>query len=143
MKVEQITIFLENRSERLAEITGVLAGNGINIRALSLSDSADFGVLRLIVNDTDKAKQVLKENSFTVGKTEVLVVEVPDHPGGLASTLQVIKEAGLNVEYMYAFAQRSGETGLVIFRFDELDDAIAAMQQAGLRILTGDEVYAI
>ncbi len=143
MKVEQIAIFLENMSGRLAAITGVLAGNGINIRALSLSDSADVGVLRLIVNDTDKAKQVLKENGFTVGKTEVLVVEVPDHPGGLASTLQVIKEAELNVEYMNAFAQRSGKTGLIIFRFDEIDEAIAAMQKKGLRILTADEVYAI
>ena len=143
MKVEQIAIFLENRSGRLAEITAVLAENGINIRALSLADTADFGILRLIVNDTEKAKQILKENGFTVGKTEVLVVEVPDHPGGLAGTLQVIKDAGLNVEYMYAFAQRSGETGLIIFRFDEVDAAIAAMQKAGLKILTGEEVYAI
>ena len=143
MKVEQIAIFLENRSGRLAEITGILAETGINIRALSLADTADFGILRLIVNDTEKAKQILKENGFTVGTTEVLVVEVPDHPGGLASTLQVIKEAELNVEYMYAFAQRSGDTGLIIFRFDEVDEAIAVMQKAGLRILTGEEVYAI
>nr|MBF0223379.1 ACT domain-containing protein [Desulfobulbaceae bacterium] len=143
MKVEQIAIFLENRSGRLAEITAILAENGINIRALSLADTADFGILRLIVNDNDKAKKILKENGFTVGKTEVLVVEVPDHPGGLAGTLKVIKAANLNVEYMYAFAQRSGQTGLIIFRFDEVDLAIAALQKAGLRILTGEEVYAI
>ena len=143
MRVKQIAMFLENRAGRLAEVTGVLAENGINIRALSLADTADFGILRIIVNDTDKATQILKDSGFTVGITEVLVLEVPDHPGGLASTLQVIKDAGLNVEYMYAFAQRSGETGLIIFRFDEVEVAIEALQKAGLRILTGEEVYAI
>ena len=143
MKVEQIAIFLENRSGRLAELTNVLAENGINIRALSLADTADFGILRLIVNDTEKAKAVLRQNGFTVGKTEVLVVEVADKPGGLASVLQLIKETGLNVEYMYAFTQKSGESGLIIFRFDDTDAAIEALTKAGIRILTGEEVYAI
>jgi len=143
MKVEQIAIFLENRSGRLAEITSILAQNGINIRALSLADTADFGILRLIVNDTEKAKNILKENGFTVGKTEVLVVEVPDKPGGLAGALQALKSAGLNIEYMYAFAQKSGESGLIIFRFDDLDPAINILQEAGIRVLTGEEVYAI
>ena len=143
MKVEQIAIFLENKSGRMAEITSILAQNGINIRAMSLADTADFGILRLIVNDTDNAKQVLKDNGFTVGTTAVIVAEVQDKPGGLAEVLQVIKDGDLNIEYMYAFTQKSGDTGLIIFRFDELDDAINTLMKAGVRLLSGDEVYSI
>ncbi|RMG73059.1 MAG: ACT domain-containing protein [Nitrospirae bacterium] len=143
MKVEQISIFLENKSGRLAEVTGLLAEAGINIRALSLADTSDFGILRLIVNDTEKAKQVLKENGFTVGKTEVVAVEVPDRPGGLAGILKALGGKGINVEYMYAFVQSSGENAIIIFRFDELDRAIEALQTAGVRILKGEELYRI
>jgi len=140
MKVEQISIFLENKSGRLADVTDVLAKGGINIRALSLADTADFGILRLIVNDIEKAKQILKDNEFTVGRTEVLAVEVPDKPGGMAGLLKVLQADGINVEYMYAFVQKSGEHAIIIFRFDELDRAITALQNAGIRILTGEEV---
>jgi len=143
MKVEQISIFLENKSGRLADVAGVLAAAGINIRALSLADTTDFGILRLIVNDTEKAKQVLKENAFTVGKTEVLAVEVSDKPGGLAAILNVMKDNGINVEYMYAFVQKSGGHAIIIFRFDELEKAIATLQKAGIRILKGEEVYSL
>jgi hypothetical protein len=143
MKVEQISIFLENKSGRLADVAGVLAGAGINIRALSLADTTDFGILRLIVNDTEKAKQVLKDNGFTVGKTEVIAVEVPDRPGGLAHILKVMTEEGVNVEYMYAFVQRSGGNAIIIFRFDELEKAIHALQKAGVVILKGEDVYAL
>ncbi len=143
MKVEQISIFLENKSGRLAEVAGVLAGAGINIRALSLADTTDFGILRLIVNDTEKAKQVLKDNGSTVGKTEVIAVEVPDRPGGLAHILKVMTEEGVNVEYMYAFVQRSGGNAIIIFRFDELEKAINALQKAGVVILKGEDVYAL
>jgi hypothetical protein len=143
MKVEQIAIFLENKSGRMAEITATLAQNGINIRAMSLADTADFGILRLIVNDTEKARKVLKDSGFTVGTTEVLVAEVSDKPGGLAHVLQIIKEGNLNIEYMYAFTQKSGGTGLIIFRFDELDRAIEILAKEHIRLLSGDEVYAI
>ncbi|RJX28901.1 MAG: ACT domain-containing protein [Desulfurivibrio sp.] len=143
MKVEQIAIFLENRSGRLAEITGILAGKGINIRAMSLADTSDFGILRLIVNDTESARKVLKEKGFTVGTTNVVVAEVQDKPGGLANVLQIIKNAGLNIEYMYAFTQKSGETGLIIFRFEKVDAAIDVLVKAGVRLLSGEEVYAI
>lgn len=143
MKVEQISIFLENKSGRLAEVAEVLAGAGLNVRALSLADTADFGILRIIVNDTEKAKQVLKENGFTVGKTEVVAIEVPDRPGGLAGILNALKGAGINVEYMYAFVQKSGENAIIIFRFDEVENAISALQKAGIRILRGEEVYSL
>ncbi len=143
MKVEQISIFLENKSGRLAEVTGLLAKNNINIRALSLADTSDFGILRLIVNDTEKAKAVLKEQGFTVGKTEVVAIEVPDRPGGLAGILKTLGEKGINVEYMYAFVQSSGEHAIIIFRFDDIDSAIDALQSAGVRILRGEELYKI
>ena len=143
MKVEQISIFLENKSGRLADVAGVLAKAGINIRALSLADTTDFGILRLIVNDTEKAKQVLKENGFTVGKTEVIAVEVFDRPGGLAEILNIMKNNAINVEYMYAFVQKSGGNAIIIFRFDELEKAIETLQKGGIRILKGEEVYTL
>jgi hypothetical protein len=143
MKVEQISIFLENKSGRLAEVTGVLAKAGVNIRALSLADTADFGILRLIVNKTDQAKQILKESGFTVSKTEVVALEVPDSPGGLAGILSTLDKAGINVEYMYAFVQRSGENAIIIFRFDELDKATRVLLDAGVRVLRAEEVYAL
>ncbi len=143
MKVEQISIFLENKSGRLADVSTVLAQGGINIRALSLADTTDFGILRLIVNDNEKAKQILKENGFTVGKTEVIAVEVADKPGGLAHILNIMKDKGINVEYMYAFVQKSGGNAIIIFRFDEIEKAIEALEGSGIRILKGEEVYSL
>ena len=141
MKVEQISIFLENKAGRLAEVTGILGSSGINIRALSLADTSDFGILRLIVNDHEKAKQILKEQGFTVGRTEVVAVEVEDRPGGLNNILQILFEAGINVEYMYAFVQHSGKNAVIIFRFDNLDEAINLLQKEGIHIYKGEEVY--
>ncbi len=143
MKLEQLSIFLENRSGRLAEITGVLARAGINIRALSLADTADFGILRLIVNQTSRAVQVLRDNGFTVATNEMVALEVPDRPGGLWEILKVLEAAGLNVEYMYAFVQRAKENAVVMFRFDEPDRAIGVLQGAGVRVLSGEAVYAL
>ena len=143
MKVDQIAVFLENKSGRLAAITKELSDNSINIRALSVADTADFGILRVIVDNTDKATRVLKEGGFTVGKTDVVAVEVADKPGGLARVLAVLHEAGLNVEYMYAFVEKSAENAVLIFRFDDPDMAITILQNAGIRILTGDEVRSI
>jgi hypothetical protein len=143
MKVEQISIFLENKSGRLAEVTATLSGAGVNIRALSLADTADFGILRLIVDNTEKAKEVLKTGGFTVGKNEVLALEVPDRPGGLAGILKLLDGAGINVEYMYAFVQHSGDNAIIIFRFDELDKAIEVLTKAGVKVLKGEEVYSL
>jgi hypothetical protein len=143
MKVEQIAVFLENKSGRLAEVTGILARAGINIRTLSLADTADFGILRLIVDRTDQANKVLKETGFTVARTEVIALEVPDVPGGVARILSILDVAGLNVEYMYGFALQSGGKAIIIFRFDELDKAIKVLLDAGVRVLKGEEVYAL
>ncbi|MFA4920331.1 MAG: ACT domain-containing protein [Thermodesulfovibrionales bacterium] len=143
MNVEQISIFLENKSGRLAEVMGVLYEAGINIRALYLADTADFGILRLIVNDTEKARKALKENGFTVEKTKVIAIEVPDKPGGLSSILNTIKDEGINVEYMYAFVEKSGENAIVIFRFDELERSIEVLMKAGVKIMEGEELSAL
>ncbi|MHB8068637.1 MAG: ACT domain-containing protein [Desulfobaccales bacterium] len=141
MKVEQISVFLENKAGRLAEVTRVLGEGSINIRALSLADTTDFGILRLIVDQYDKARELLKQKGFTVGKTEVVAVEVPDRPGGLGLVLQILAQAGINVEYMYAFVQHSGMNAVIIFRFDNLDDAITILQKEGIHIYKGEEVY--
>lgn len=143
MKVEQIAIFLENKSGRLSEITGVLADNGINIRSLSLADTADFGILRLIVDQVDKAEKVLKEGGFTVGKTNVIAVEVPDKVGGLASVLKVIEAAELNVEYMYAFVNKSEENAVMIFRFDGVEKALEVLQDKGITTLSSAQICAL
>ncbi len=143
MKVEQISVFVENTSGRLAEVAEVLARGGVNIRALALADTADFGILRLIVDETGRAEKILRDGGFTVGKTEVIAVEVPDRPGGLAGILAALRGKAINVEYMYAFVRKSGEHAVVIFRFDEIDKAIETLQKAGVRVLAGEEVHAL
>lgn len=143
MNVEQISIFIENKSGRLAEITRILGEAAINIRALSLADTSDFGILRLIVNDVEKAKQVLKEKGFTVNKTEVVAVEVPDQPGGLAAILQTLDRDSINVEYMYAFVERCGGNAVIIFRFDETDKALHSLKSGGFSILEGARLYSL
>ena len=143
MRVEQIAVFLENKSGRLADISAVLAENNINIRALSVADTVDFGILRLIVDKVDEAKKVLKENGFTVGKTNVIAVEVADQTGGLAAVLKTVEAAALNVEYMYAFVNKSGENAILIFRFDDMDKAISALQKAQFTLLSDAQLSAL
>jgi hypothetical protein len=143
MKVEQISVFLENRAGRLSEVTQTLENAGINIRALSLADTSDFGILRLIVSDNEKAKTSLKESGFTVGRTTVVPVEVQDSPGGLNAILSILSGNGINVEYMYAFVQQSGKNAVLIFRFDRTDQAIETLQENGVTVLTGEQLYHI
>ncbi|HEX2769974.1 MAG TPA: ACT domain-containing protein [Geobacteraceae bacterium] len=141
MKAEQISVFIENKSGRLAEVTRILGDAEINIRALSLADTSDFGILRLIVNNREKAKAVLKEKGFTVSKTEVVAVEVPDRPGGLYQILRKLDSETINVEYMYAFVERCGENAVIIFRFDETDKAIKTLLDSGFNVLEGEQLY--
>lgn len=143
MRVEQIAVFLENKSGRLAEITSIIAAENVNIRALSVADTADFGILRLIVDDVEKAKAALKTNGFTVGITNVLAVEVADQVGGLATVLKSIETAGLNVEYMYAFVNKSSENAVLIFRFEDMDKAIDSLQKDGYKLLSGAQICSL
>lgn len=141
MKLEQLSIFLENRSGRLAKILKTLGAAGVNIRAMSLADTSDFGILRLIVSDIETGKQALRDGRFTVRVSEVIAVEVRDRPGELADMLGGIERAGLNLEYMYSFVQKSMESAILIFRFDDLDRAISVLTENGVRIIESHEVW--
>ncbi len=135
MEVAQVSVFLENRSGGLVEVIDVLAKHGIDMKALSLADMADFGILRLIVDDPETTRRVLKEAGFTADKTRVVAVEVPDRPGGLGETLHALRRNGINVEYMYSAARRKGESAIIIFRFDEIGRALDALRGAGVTVL--------
>ena len=140
MKVRQLSIFLENRSGRLAEVTDILGKSGINIRALSLADTSDFGILRVIVEDTDKALRLMEDNGFTVKLTDVLAVEVEDKPGGLARVLNLLNSQEVNVEYMYAFMEKLTDHALLIFRVENIEGAIEICRKHGIKILSEKEV---
>jgi len=143
MTAVQISVFLENKSGRLAEVTSALAKASVNIRALSLAETIDYGVLRLIVDKPAEARKALSEAGFTVTETEVVAVEMPDRPGGLAGIVNLVTQSGLNIEYLYAFVGQRGENAVVIFRIDDVKAAVAALQQGGARILSADELSAI
>lgn len=143
MKVEQISIFLENRPGGLEQVTRILTEAQINIRTLTLADTSDFGILRMIVNDVEAASRVLKENGFRVSRTAVVAVEVPDRPGGLHGILAALAGSGVNIEYMYAFVERSGQNAVMIFRFDDPEKAIETLRQNGLTVLSGETLYGL
>jgi len=140
MKVEQISVFVENKPGRLEHVTRVLADADINIRALSLADTSDFGILRLILNDSDTAEKALQKEGFTVRRTQVVAVEVPDRPGGMHSISKTLAGKNINVEYAYAFVERSGENAIIIFRFDDIDAGIQALIEAGFNVLPGEKI---
>ena len=143
MKVEQLSIFLENKPGGLEQVTRILKDAEINIRTLSLADTTDFGILRLIVNDVDAAALVLKTQGLRVSRTTVVAVEVPDRPGGLHGILEVLSRNGINVEYLYAFVEKSGQNAVIIFRFDDPDTAIEVLQKNGLTVLPGAKLYSL
>ncbi|MHB9030611.1 MAG: ACT domain-containing protein [Candidatus Latescibacterota bacterium] len=140
MKVKQISVFIENRSGRLREVANVLGQNGINIRALSLADTSDYGILRLIVDKPDVALEVLRKANFTLSETDVIAVEVSDKPGGLSEVLDVLGDAGINVEYMYAFVEKSSDNAVMIFRIEDIANAIRALQKSNIVILDNERV---
>jgi hypothetical protein len=135
MKLKQLSVFLENKPGRLRELCALLADSGINMITISLADTEQFGILRLIVSDSEAAKAVLQEKGFVAKITEVIAVEVNDEPGGLRDVLQVEEGAGISVEYMYAFTIKSGENAILLFRFDDMDKAVSALQSAGFKVL--------
>jgi len=138
---KQISIFLENKAGRLAHVTRVLGDAGINIRALSIADTSDFGILRVIVNDPEKAYRILRQADFTVSETEVIAVQVPDSPGGLASVLEKMSEVNLNIEYLYAFIGSSGNDALVIFKVEDIEKARNSFKEKGIKFLEEDQLY--
>jgi hypothetical protein len=143
MTTIQISVFLENKSGRLAELTHALAEGGINIRALSLAETIDYGVLRLLVDKPKEARTVLAKAGFTVTETEVIAVEMPDQPGGLAGIVDLVTRRSLNIEYLYAFVGQRGQNAIVIFRIDDAQAAIAALQEGGAHVLSAAELSGI
>jgi hypothetical protein len=141
MKLNQISIFLENKPGHVRSICRTLADNEINILTLSLADTQQFGILRLIVKDWEKAKDVLEKAGSVVNVREVVATEVEDHPGGLADILDIIDEAKLNIEYMYAFTFRKADKAVLVFRFDDPDKAISLLQEKGINIIGTVELY--
>ncbi len=140
MNVRQIGLFIENRAGRLQTVAQRLGDAGIDIRALSLADTSDFGILRLIVNRTEDAVAVLKQAGFTLKLAEVVAAEIPDRAGGLASVLAVLEAAGMNVEYMYAFVEKTASQAVLVFRFNDPAAAVQALQQVGIRVLQEADV---
>ncbi len=141
MIIKQLSVFLENTSGRLTEITELLAMEDINISAFSIADTSDYGVLRLIVNNPDKAFSILKEHSVTVQLTEVIGIIVPHKPGGLAKTLRILSDENISIEYMYAFAMH--EKASVIIRTDNLENTLTILKKHQLELLRSDDIYKI
>jgi hypothetical protein len=141
MKLHQISVFLENKPGQLKEACDKLAAARINMLTLSLADTKYFGILRIVVQDWSHAQEILKEAGFVVNVAEVLAVEVPDRPGGLAEILGPLEAAGLNVEYMYAFAFGHGDRAVMILRISDTDAAIAALKAAGVNMVESVELY--
>ena len=141
MKLNQLSIFLENKLGRLSEPCKVLAKAGINILTLSLADTQQFGILRIIVRDWEKAKAELEKAGCVVNVTEVVAIEVADRAGGLEDALEIIEQAGVSVEYIYAFTYRSGDKAIIIFRFEDPDAAVELLQGRGCNVVGGVELY--
>ncbi len=141
MFVKQISIFLENKSGRLSEVTRTLGENDIDISALSIADTTDFGILRLIVNDPEKAEKILKAEGFTVSATSVIAIGVQDKPGGLATALDVLDREQIGIEYMYAFVSKSEDKALVILKVGEPEKAVNTLKANGISVLTSSQVY--
>ncbi|MGB9761881.1 MAG: acetolactate synthase [Caldimicrobium thiodismutans] len=140
MKIKQISVFLENKKGRLYEALKTLAQAGVNIRALSIADTSDFGILRMIVNKPEEAKKALEEGGFTTKITHVIAVGVRDEPGGLAEILKILYENDINVEYVYAFVEKSGEEALVVLRTNNLEKTIDILQAKGVKLLDSKAV---
>lgn len=142
MKVKQLSLFLENRPGALHRPVQQLADAGINILALALADTEQFGILRLIVQEWEKAQELLEKSGCVVKVTDLVALEVSDAPGGLAGVLEVVEKARVNLEYMYGFTQRKAGRGLLLFRFDDPDKAIDALQRKDINPIRNVQLFA-
>ncbi len=141
MKLKQISVFLENRKGRLWKALNILSEAKINIRALSIADTSEFGILRMIVPQPEKAIKILEDNNFVVKINDVIAVGVLDEPGGLDSILGILNKSDINVEYLYAFVEKRGEQATVVLRTEDIDAGIKALKDGEITILSSEEVY--
>lgn len=141
MKIHQLSVFLENKPGQMIGPCRLLAREGVDIRTLSLADTQQFGILRLIVSDWKSGAALLREAGYVVNVAEVVAVEVPDRPGGLFQVLEVFENSAVNIEYMYAFPFGRQDRAVLLFRFDQPDAAITLLQAAGMNVVGDVEVY--
>ena len=140
MSLKQLSIFVENKQGSLVSITDTLATNNVNIRALSIAETEDFGILRLIVNDVETAKNTLTEKGYLIKVTNVVGVKIGDAPGKLTAALGVLDKAGINMEYLYAFMTRTEKHAYVVFRVEDDEAAESALEAAGFHLITNADV---
>jgi len=138
--VKQLSVFIENSKGRLAHLTRVLGDAGVDLHSLSIADTTNFGILRAIVDDNEKALKVLHEHNYTVNTTELLAVAVKDIPGGLAQALEVLDNAGVNIEYLYSFVRKPRDSALILFKVDDAKKAVATLEKHKMRMLTQEEL---
>ena len=140
MAIRQLTVFVPNRKGTIVEVTDILAKNNINIRALSIAETEDFGILRLIVNDEETAKKTLTENGYLIKVTNVVGVKIGDAPGKLTEALRVLDNAGINMEYLYAFMARTEKHAYVVLRVEDDEIAESALEAAGFHLITNADI---
>lgn len=141
MQIKQLSIFVENKAGRLAEITAVLAEANVDIRAISIADTSDFGILRLIVDHPDEAVEALKKAGMTVSLTSVIAIGINDRPGEFAKAMRVLADEHITIEYMYAFISRDQGKAFVILRVDDDQRAVSVLRDSGITILTAEEIH--
>ena len=140
--IEQVSVFLENETGHLASLAHALADADINMRALMVADTSEFGVVRILCDRPRAARAALEQAGFGVSITRVIAIEMPDRPGGLAEAVQTLSDAGVNIEYMYAFVEPGAKAAVDIARVNDPDRAASALDAAGIRCLSADELYA-
>lgn len=140
MAIKQLTVFVENKKGTIVSVTDILAKNNINIRALSIAETQDFGILRLIVNDETAAKKVLSEQGYLIKVVDVVGVKIGDEPGKLTAALDVLDKTGINVEYLYAFMARTEKHAYVVLRVEDNESAEAALSDAGFKMITEADI---
>jgi len=138
--VYQISVFLENRAGQLAEVTGVLADNGIDLRALSIAETADYGILRMIVDDSERASSILLADGYILSRNPVLVVSVPDNPGGVAPVLKTLAEGSIDIEYMYSLFTHIEGKAYMVFRVSDEERFAALLASHGINICSSEEL---
>lgn len=143
MTIKQISVFVSNMTGGLADIAETISKNGIDIRALSIADTTDFGILRLIVDDPDKAQTALSEAGYVVSATDVVAAHIDDQPGGLASVLRLLADAEISIEYVYAFVTRKAKNAYVVFRLEDNERACKVLCENGVKLASPEEVYKI
>lgn len=140
MLVKQISVFVENKSGRLLEMLKTLGENNIDLSALSVADTTEFGIARMIVCDAEKAKKVLKDHGVIVKITDVVIISVPDEPGALIKALEVLNENKIAIEYMYAFSEKIDNNSLIVLRCDDVVKAVEALNDAGVKLVSQNEI---